>query len=47
MKSVLPVLTVIGAIVLFWLAAVVPMNMHLVADQAQRDGLVVVPETPV
>jgi len=46
-KSVLPVLTVIGAIVLFWLAAVVPMNMHLVADQAQRDGLVVMPETPV
>ncbi|KIN63311.1 ABC transporter, permease protein [Sulfitobacter noctilucicola] len=47
MKSVLPVLTVVAAIVLFWLAAVVPMNMHLVADQAQRDGLNVSPETPV
>ena len=47
MKSVLPVLTVVAAILLFWLAAVVPMNMHLVADQAQRDGLSVSPETPV
>ena len=47
MKSVLPVLTVIAAILLFWMAATVPMNMHLVADQAQRDGLEVSPETPV
>ncbi len=47
MKSVLPVLTVVAAILAFWLAAVVPMNMHLVADQAQRDGLEVSPETPV
>lgn len=47
MKSVLPVLTVVGTILLFWLVAVVPMNMHLVADQAQRDGLSVTPETPV
>lgn len=46
MKSVLPVLTVIAAVLLFWLAAVAPMNMHLVADQAQRDGLVVSPDTP-
>ncbi|MCX7560361.1 ABC transporter permease subunit [Sulfitobacter sp. F26204] len=47
MKSVLPVLTVVGAVLLFWLIAVVPMNMHLVADQAQRDGLSVSPQTPV
>lgn len=47
MKSVLPVLTVVAAIIGFWLLAVVPMNMHLVADQAQRDGLAVTPETPV
>ena len=47
MKSVLPVLTVVGTILFFWLVAVVPMNMHLVADQAQRDGLSVTPETPV
>ena len=47
MKSVLPVVTVVAAILLFWIAAVVPMNMHLVADQAQRDGLSVTPGTPV
>ena len=46
MKSILPVLTVIGAILVFWMLCVVPMNMHLVADQAQRDGLRVTPETP-
>jgi NitT/TauT family transport system permease protein len=45
-KSLLPVLTVVGAILLFWVVSVVPMNMHLTADQAQRDGLVVSPETP-
>ena len=46
MRSVLPVLTVVAAILGFWLLAVIPMNMHLVADQAQRDGAVVLPETP-
>lgn len=46
MKSVLPVSTVIAAILLFWIVCVVPMNMHLVADQAQRDALVVTPDTP-
>lgn len=47
MKTLLPVLTVLGAILLFWVVAVVPMNMHLTADQAQRDGLRASPETPV
>lgn len=46
MKSVIPVLTVVAAILGFWLLAVIPMNMHLVADQAQRDGMVVAPQTP-
>ena len=46
MRSILPVLTVVAAIWAFWMAAVVPMNMHLVADQAQRDGLDVSPQTP-
>ena len=46
MKSVVPVLTVVAAILGFWLLAVIPMNMHLVADQAQRDGLVVQPDEP-
>ncbi|MEP1521893.1 ABC transporter permease subunit [Ascidiaceihabitans sp.] len=47
MRSVLPVLSVVAAILGFWLLCVVPMNMHLVADQAQRDGLLVTPDTPV
>ncbi|MCG3269061.1 ABC transporter permease [Yoonia sp. I 8.24] len=46
MKSILPVLTVVGAILMLWVLAVVPMNMHLTADQAQRDGVVVSPDTP-
>lgn len=46
MKSVLPVLTVVAAILGIWLLAVIPMNMHLVADQAQRDGAIVQPDTP-
>ena len=46
MKSVLPVLTIVAAILFVWVMAVVPMNMHLTADQAQRDGLIVAPETP-
>ena len=46
MKSILPVLTIIMVILLIWVLAVIPMNMHLTADQAQRDGLVVAPETP-
>ena len=45
-KSVLPVLTVVLAILGIWLLAVIPMNMHLVADQAQRDGVIVVPDEP-
>lgn len=45
MKSVVPVLTVVAAIIGIWLLAVIPMNMHLVADQAQRGGAVVSPET--
>ncbi len=46
MKSLLPVLTVIAAILLFWVASVVPMNMHLTADQAQRQDIAVMPDTP-
>ncbi|WP_394180825.1 ABC transporter permease [Yoonia maritima] len=46
MKSVLPVLTIVAAILFVWVLAVIPMNMHLTADQAQRDGLIVSPETP-
>ena len=47
MKSLLPVLTVVGAILLFWIVSVVPMNMHLTADLAQRQDIAVTPDTPV
>ena len=47
MKSILPVLTVIAAILAIWMVSVVPMNIHLVADQAQRDGIAVTPDTPI
>jgi NitT/TauT family transport system permease protein len=46
MKSLLPILTIVAVILGIWVLAVVPMNMHLTADQAQRDGLVVTPATP-
>jgi NitT/TauT family transport system permease protein len=46
-KSLLPVLTVVGAILLFWVVSVVPMNMHLTADLAQRQDIAVTPDTPV
>jgi NitT/TauT family transport system permease protein len=46
MRSVVPVLTVVGAILLFWALCVIPMNAHLTADQAQRDGMMLQPETP-
>jgi len=45
-KSVVPVLSVVAVILGIWLLAVIPMNMHLTADQAQRDGAVVQPDTP-
>ena len=46
MKSILPILSVVAVILLVWIAAVVPMNMHLTADQAARDGLAVSPDEP-
>lgn len=46
MKSIVPVLTVVGAILLIWIVAVIPMNIHLAADQAQRNDIVVTPATP-
>lgn len=45
-QSVLPVLTVIAVILCIWTFAVIPMNAHLTADQAQRGGMVLTPETP-
>lgn len=47
MKSILPVLTVVATVLFVWILSVVPMNIHLTADQAQRDGMTIVPDTPI
>ena len=46
-RSVLPVLTIVAFILGVWVLSVVPMNIHLAVDQAQRDGIAVSPDTPV
>jgi NitT/TauT family transport system permease protein len=45
-RGIIPALVVVGVIFAIWTAAVIPMNAHLTADQAQRDGLVMTPESP-
>lgn len=45
MRRIVPVLAVVAAIVAFWYAAAVPMNMHGVLDQAERDGAQITPAT--
>lgn len=44
MSRVLPILTVVAAIIAFWYAAAVPMNIHGVLDQAERADVAVSPE---
>lgn len=44
--GIFPALCVITLIIAFWTISVIPMNAHLTADQAQRDGLITAPETP-
>jgi len=46
MSNIFPVLVVIAVILGIWTAAVIPMNAHLTADQAQRDGMVISPDAP-
>ncbi|WP_424974070.1 ABC transporter permease [Dinoroseobacter sp. S124A] len=46
MRLILPVLTVIAALVTLWYAAAVPMNIKGVLVEAERAGAVVTPETP-
>lgn len=46
MKSVIPALSVVLAILVFWTLAVIPMNAHLTADLAARGDVVVTPEAP-
>lgn len=43
MTRVLPVLTVLAALVALWYAAVAPMNIRLSLDQAERAGATIVP----
>ena len=45
MKTFLSVLTVLAAIVAFWYAACVPMNIKGVLDTAERGGAEVMPAT--
>ncbi len=44
MRSVLPILTVLAAIVALWYAAVAPMNIWQALDEAERAGVAVTPE---
>ncbi|NNE89262.1 MAG: ABC transporter permease subunit [Silicimonas sp.] len=46
MTRIVPVITVVLCILVFWLIAVVPMNAHITADQAQRTGMAITPEAP-
>lgn len=47
MRSALPILTVLVAMVAIWYLAVAPMNIRVALDQVERSGAVVVPEGPV
>ncbi|MEP4197702.1 MAG: ABC transporter permease [Aliishimia sp.] len=46
MRNIFPVVTVIAVILGIWTLAVIPMNAHLTADQAQRSGMEMTPEAP-
>ena len=43
MRNLLPVLTVLAAIIGIWYAAVAPMNIRVALDQAERAGATVEP----
>ena len=47
MRSLVPILTVVAAILGLWYLAVLPMNIHTAASQAERDGLVVRPGSAI
>ena len=46
-RSLLPVLSVLGALLVLWFLAVAPMNIRVALDQAERAGAVVTPEGSV
>lgn len=45
MRSILPILTVTAIIFALWYAAVLPMNIHSAATQAEREGISVSPDS--
>jgi len=47
MRSSLPVLVVLAALLALWYAAVAPMNIRVALDVMEREGAVVTPGTPV
>ena len=46
MSRLLPVFTVVAAILAIWYAAVAPMNIHMAAFHASQNGVAVTPEDP-
>ena len=46
MRSLLPSLVVVAAILAIWYAAVAPMNIHMAAFHASQNGVAVTPEDP-
>ncbi|WP_196778377.1 ABC transporter permease [Thalassorhabdomicrobium marinisediminis] len=46
LRNLIPPLSIVGFILAVWALAVIPMNAHLTADQAQRGGMVLTPEAP-
>ena len=47
MRNLLPILTVLTAIIAVWYASVAPMNIRVALDQAERSGATVLPATSV
>lgn len=47
MRNLLPILTVLAAMVALWYVAVAPMNIRVALDQVERTGAAVVPEGSV
>lgn len=43
-RSLLPILTVLGAFLVLWYLAVAPMNVRVALDQAARNGAEIIPE---
>ena len=46
LQTIVPALTVVVSVLIFWTLAVVPMNAHLASDMAARGDAVITPEAP-